>query len=134
METPLRFQSEEIPRAHSLTIGNLVFHALNTAEIFFGILTLIGLLAGHWSLVCRIVGGTLLGLVAFQTWMLFSILDERTMAKIRGEEIPPSIWHTTYISSEVVKVVVLVLLIVLQIRQFRRNVLEQNESTNLLTD
>lgn len=134
METPLRFQSEEIPRTHSLVIGNLVFHALNTAEITFGTLSLICLVAGCWSRLCKAVNTILLLLLAFQTWILFAILDDRTLAKIRGEEIPPSIWHTTYISSEVIKVLILVVLIVLQIRQLRQNLLEQFESNRLLNE
>lgn len=124
METPLRFQSDQVPRTHSLVIGNLVFHALNTAEITFGALSLAALLCGRWNWICRSVNGSVLALLAFQTWLLFAILDARTLAKIRGEEIPDSIWHSTYISLEVIKVGLLVVLLILQIRQFRRNIAE----------
>lgn len=123
METPLRFQADEVPREHSLAIGNLVFHYLNGAEIIFGSITLLGLFMGTWTAACRTTAFAALSLLTFQTWMLFAILDERTLATIRGEEVPTSHWHSVYIGCEGIKLLILIILLVMQIQQYRRNLI-----------
>ena len=46
METPLRFRPEQISLVEALSIGRLVFHALNAVELFFAVVLAICLIAG----------------------------------------------------------------------------------------
>lgn len=119
MEAPLRFQAEEVPQVHALRIGHLVFHGLNSVELVLGSVTLLGLLAGGWNRSCRISSLLLLLVLTVQTWLLFTVLDERTLAKIAGQELEPAIWHSAYIGLELLKAILLVILAFFQIRQFR---------------
>ena len=66
------------------------------------------------------MGVIAIGILAFQTWMLFGILDERTLARIAGEELPDAPWHSIYIGLEVIKLLALASLAFLQVR-FVRN-------------
>ena len=120
VKTPARFSLEDVPREYILAVGNKVFHALNTAEMLFGSITLFGLLLGNWPRTCRFVGFALLGILVIQTWLLFGVLDERTLAQIRGEEVTPSNWHGVYVGLEILKVLLLTIFAVLQIKIFNR--------------
>ena len=121
IETPTRFAVEEVPRENILAIGNRVFHALNTSEILFAGFTLVGLVTGNWTRNCRWVGVAAISILVIQTWMLFAVLDERTLAQVRGESVAPAHWHSLYIGLELLKLVLLVTLTVMQIRQFKTN-------------
>lgn len=108
-----------MPRENILAIGNRVFHALNTSEILFASITLLGLVFGGWASKTRTIGYTTLAVLAVQSWLLFGVLDARTLAQIQGETLPPSHWHSVYIGLEVFKLLLLATLLVLQIHQFQ---------------
>lgn len=118
VETPVRFEVESLKQADVLAIGHRVFHALNYAEIGFATIIAISLFATRPSALCLCVAGIAIAILAVQTWMLFGILDERTLAKIAGEELPDSPWHLVYIGLELIKLAFLTGLASMQIRQF----------------
>ena len=120
IETPTRFSLDSVPRENILAIGNRVFHALNKSEILFASLTLLGIVFGRWTVNTRLIGLATLVVLAIQSWLLFGILDERTLAQIQGETLPSSHWHSVYIGLEVLKLLLLGSLLVLQIRQFQK--------------
>ena len=82
----------------------------------------------HKSL-CNGVGVAVLLILVFQTGLLFGVLDQRTLAKIAGQQLPDSPWYQFYVGLELAKVMFLIALVTLQIRQFSRSV-ELNHSTS----
>ncbi len=128
VETPLRFQPEQIDRIEALSIGHLVFHALNIAEILFASLLLAaaGLSAAAAGMARQ---NTLLGIVVsillVQTLLLFTVLDWRTLAIINGQPVPEASYHMWYVGLDLVKLALLVLLTILQIRRFQRDCRDQ---------
>ncbi len=130
VETPLRFRPEQISLVEALSIGHLVFHALNISELLFAaLLVILTFLPGTVPVtkaqrIHLAVAGTIL---LVQTILLFTILDQRTLAIIDGQEVPPANYHTWYVGLDLVKLVLLTGLAALQIRQFENNA--QNSST-----
>ena len=114
MEAWLKFQAEGVSQEAGLSIGRLIFGALNKVEIFF-FLTLLAVLIGKYSHLTtktkwRIVSS--LGLVLLlQTFHLLPVLDDRAAMIIRGDKLPYSYFHFYYVALEVVKVAVLVVTI-----------------------
>ncbi|MEO1530459.1 MAG: hypothetical protein AAFX06_34150, partial [Planctomycetota bacterium] len=59
-------------------------------------------------------------LLAFQTVLLYTKLDQRTALIINGEDVPPAPYHLIYIAMESVKLFLLVGLSHFQIRHFQQ--------------
>jgi len=118
VETPIRFHVETLEQADILSIGHRVFHALNYTEIGFAIIVALSAIAIRYSAICRCVAAGAILILAVQTWMLFGILDQRTLAKIAGEQLPDSPWHLFYIGLEVFKLMLLMVLTAFQIQKF----------------
>jgi hypothetical protein len=120
METPLRFQPEAVSLTEALSIGRLVFHALNAVELMCATLLVIavGTTRGPqriaWLLTCIVV------LLLLQTGLLFTVLDQRTAAVLRGEEVAPAMYHALYIGLDGLKLLLLIGLAILQIRDFEK--------------
>lgn len=129
VETPIRFQIDTLEQADVLSIGHRLFHVLNYAEIVFAILVGCSLVVVRHKSLCNGVGVAVLLILVFQTGLLFGVLDQRTLAKIAGQQLPDSPWHQFYVGLELAKVMFLIALATLQIRQFSRSV-ELNHSTS----
>lgn len=124
VETPLRFRPEQISLVEALSIGHLVFHALNISELLFAtLLAILTFLPGTLPatsgqrILLTVAGAILL----VQTILLFTILDQRTLAIIDGQEVPPASYHTWYVGLDLIKLVLLAGLAALQIRQLENH-------------
>lgn len=130
METPLRFQPEQVSQVEALSIGRLVFHALNIVEMVFALLLVIACCAGNkGSRSTAFLMMVIVLMLVAQTILLFTVLDERTAAILRGEEVPKAIYHSLYVGLDFLKLILLVSLATVQIRQFKTAV--RNRTTVL---
>ncbi len=121
MEAWLKFQAEGVTQGIGLSIGKLVFGALNKVEIFFLILLLISSFKRYWHLPKKTLRYILIGLViivVLQTFHLLPILDQRADMIIRGEQPSPSYFHFYYVVLEICKVFMLSLFIHLTLAKY----------------
>ena len=122
IETPLRFRPERISIDGALSIGRLVFHALNTAEILFALLIVFAAWLNRprpkleFRMQCLLAG-----LLVIQTMMLYWLLDPRVDKILAGEDVPKAIYHLLYISFDVIKLGLLSWLATYQIRDFEKS-------------
>lgn len=120
LETPVRIRTPAVSLADKLAIGHRVFHTLNRLEWLF--LVVSGLLALPRSpAVSRIQRGgvvALLAILALQTLLLLTILDQRTFAVIAGQPVSPAPWHAMYIVLDGIKLLLLCGLATIQLRRF----------------
>lgn len=109
MEAWVKFQAENITLPIGLSIGRVVFGALNKVEWAFAIIILTHLTfcrdrVKFRDLIYYIVAVTFLIL---QTFWLLPSLDARVEILLQGGSIPPSPLHFFYIAMETLKVVFL---------------------------
>ena len=124
LEAPLKFQAPNITQALGLGIGRIVFSALNKVEWFFAIgILLIGLVYRPKLNVVLLYSAVLLILVMDTFWLL-PLLDQRAGVIIDGGIPPTSHLHLTYISAEIVK---LLLLLILGAQQFQNLISDEKE-------
>ena len=107
MEAPLKFSAPGLTLPVALGIGHIVFHALTRVETVFAALLLIGLRFGEPTERIRGLFAAAALVVAAQTLLLFTRLDERTMIIIQGGEVEPAPYHWIYIGLDVVKLLLL---------------------------
>lgn len=111
MEAPLKFQAPGITLPLGLSIGRLVFFALNKIEIALAVIFLFSLFGA--SKIGR-GGGYVFGLVAgillFETVWLLPVLDVRAQQVIDGTAEPFSNMHLVYIFCDALKLVLLLAL------------------------
>lgn len=109
METPLKFRAPGVTLPIGLSIGKLVFRALNKAEWVFVIIIAIGMLIGKGHLTVFGFGGYGLALILLitQTLWLLPALDKRADALISGKPLLPSALHWYFIAAELGKVIAL---------------------------
>ena len=107
MEAPLKFGAPNLTRPVALEVGYIVFHALNKVEwtlcILLGV-TFIFLRPGKGAIAVYLA---LLTILILQTFWLFPVLDERTIAIINSRNVGESNFHLFYVVFEVIKVVLL---------------------------
>jgi hypothetical protein len=127
MEAPLKFKAPGVEMKQALSIGRIVFHALNRMEWISAALSWIILLRLQ---VVRTRGtGLLLGAITaillFQTFVLLPALDARAVQILMGGN-PLSSWHhTAYLAADVCKAMLLGLLASAQIQAFARAVISE---------
>lgn len=110
LEAPLKFRAPGITVPLGLGIGQLVFRALNAAELVFAAALTVAVLAGAaaWSVPASLIALTALWVVLVgQVALLRPKLDRRTRQILAGETPPRSHLHLAYITLEGVKVVLL---------------------------
>ncbi|TDM00338.1 MAG: hypothetical protein C4K58_03720 [Flavobacteriaceae bacterium] len=106
MESWLKFQAKGVSLEIGLSIGKLVFFALNKIEIILWVSVSYGCYGVKNSQNFKIWIG--LSLVLWlQTLYLLPVLDERADRIISGEPLPPSFHHLMYIILEACKLVLL---------------------------
>lgn len=111
MEAPLKFQAPNITIPLGLGIGYIVFHTLNKVEIVLGLLMLLSLyFARPRSKSISVSFGIITLILLIQTFVLFPLLDERTMKVINGTAEPFSNLHIFYIVADAIKVLCLLIL------------------------
>jgi len=122
METPLRFHPEQVSQVQALAIGHLVFHALNIVEIVFALLLTIACFVGNKGQTPKRLAflvATIVLILVVQTTLLFTVLDDRTMAIVSGEAVPKSLYHSIYVGLDFLKLILLVALATVQIQRFK---------------
>lgn len=135
MEAWLKFQAEGVTQVIGLSIGKLVFGALNKVEIFFLILLFISSFKRYWYLPKKTLKYTLMGLaviVLLQTFHLLPILDQRADMIIRGEQPSPSYFHFYYVVLEICKVITLSIFIHLTLTKYNDEVLPSSKGERIL--
>ena len=108
MEAPLKFQAPSLTLPVGLEIGHLVFHALNRIELAFA--AIIGVVTFLFNSRLRPLTAVLILWLLAQTALLYTKLDERTLAIINGDTVPEAPYHLVYIGMEVVKLFMLLYL------------------------
>lgn len=108
MEAWLKFQAPGISRAEGLSIGILVFYALNKVEITLAVCITILLFLKPQRLIKPFLSlyylMALLILVIQTLWLLPS-LEDRAHLIIAGIDVPDSRIHLVYIVIELVKII-----------------------------
>lgn len=118
MEAPLKFQAELVTLPIGLSVGRVIFGALNKIEWVLLALLVISETFNRfrngtpgWTLV-------LLAIVGFQSFWLLPALDARAALIIDGRLLPPSNTHFYYLAFEVAKLTALVLYTRLALKSF----------------
>lgn len=109
MESWIKFRAPGVTLSAGLSIGSLVFRALNRVEwllllasaAWFAVFKQTG--AAAPALLCA--GGLLL---AVQTFYLLPKLNARAQALIAGKSVTPSRIHLAFVASEIIKTVLLI--------------------------
>ncbi|MDE5492553.1 hypothetical protein [Elizabethkingia meningoseptica] len=107
MEAWLKFRAQGVTLPIGLSIGKIVFTALNKMEWFFAIIIIAGLVAEKVSFLNwrnTSIAIPLL-LLLLQTLWLLPILNERATLQIQGQIVPVSNLHFFYVAMELIKVV-----------------------------
>lgn len=111
METRLKFRASGVTLPIGLSIGKLLFRALNKVEWAFAIIIAIGLLIskGHLNIVVFVGYGLTIFLLVMQTLWLLPALEKRADALISGQTLLPSALHWYFVAAELGKVIALFL-------------------------
>ncbi|MEX0274848.1 MAG: hypothetical protein AB3N16_10760 [Flavobacteriaceae bacterium] len=111
MEAPLKFRSPLVDKRIGVSIGRLVFTALNRVELV--LLAIVLSISFYQGLA---VGFQLWGvsvIIVVQTLVLLPHLDKRAKAIVNGEHYGGTSWqHGVYIVSEVLKVLLLLWILI----------------------
>ncbi len=127
VEAPLKFKAPGVELKQALSIGRLVFNALNRIEwiclIFSWLLILrLKIVRTRGSVILLSVISVIL---AFQTWGLFPALEARVVQVMAGNLLEATWHHQAYIYAEVAKALCLGVLAAAQIQAFARAVLSE---------
>lgn len=111
METWLKFRAPGVTLPIGLSIGKLVFRALNKVEWVFAIIIAIGMLISKSHSNIFILGGygVTIFLLVMQTLWLLPALEKRADALISGQTLLPSTLHWYFVAAELGKVIALFL-------------------------
>jgi hypothetical protein len=110
MEAWLKFQAEGVTQVIGLSIGRLVFGALNKVELFFMAVLLISAFKLRWfkrNKTLRNILIALLVLLLAQTFYLLPALDQRAVMIINGSVPSASYFHFYHVFFELSKVILL---------------------------
>lgn len=107
LATPVKFQAPHLTLAVALEVGKVTFHLLHKVE--WGLLALTFFLAYLAKVDKKNQGSMLiLGIIlALQNLWLIPTLDLRIDAIVAGITLPPRHFHITYITIEILKLVLL---------------------------
>ena len=108
LEAPLKFQAPGVTREIGLSIGIVVFGALNKVELLLGTLIFVLLIRAKPSRVLWIVYSIIFAFLLTQTFWLTPELVIRAKAIIAGETVPPSPLHGITIVLEGLKIIALI--------------------------
>lgn len=112
MEAWLKFQAEGVTLKIGLSIGSLVFNALNKVELILAIGILITLVLTKNNIKIGLLKRMLLpySILLFQSCYLLPVLDKRILSIQQGFPIPKSYDHLWYVILEVIKITALILI------------------------
>lgn len=107
LEAPLKFRAPEVTVRIGLGIGRLVFRALNTAEVVFAAVVLVGVLLTPASAGARTAEFVAIAALALQLVAVRPRLNRRTAAVLADEPAPRSRAHLGYVALESIKALAL---------------------------
>lgn len=122
LATPLKFLAPSLIRPVAMEIGYVVYHTLNALEIALALAMIaISFRSERTRRTCRLESLPAL-LLAIQTLLLYTVLDARTLAIIRGTEPPQPSFHAAYVGLEILKLALLLYLAHLQMERFAERI------------
>ncbi len=107
VEAPLKFTAPGVTVEVGVSIGRIVFGALNKIEGVLFTLWLIAILAFNPKAVSFVGLLMIISILALQTFWLLPALDERVDMLLEGASLPASPLHTYFIVGEIIKIVCL---------------------------
>lgn len=128
LDGPIRFTAPslkqavapELGRAIALDIGSVTFRAFSKVEMVWAIATLLLLLVARpFAKIPRAIAGLFAlvwPIVAFQGLVLIPALAARSQMIMKGQTPPPAPYHMLYSTTEIIKLVSLIVLGVLLIK------------------
>jgi hypothetical protein len=121
MEAPLKFQAPGITLPLGLSVGRLIFFALNKIEIVLAVIFLLSLFGTRYLGRAAIVTfGCIVLILATETMWLLPALDVRAEQVISGTADPFSSLHLFYIAFDAAKLILLFVLGTLILKQHLR--------------
>lgn len=108
LEAPLKFRAPGVTLQIGLSIGRLVFRALNSAEVLIALGTAVALGLSHPRTGTVMAFAIAAGSLIAQLIGVRPRLTRRSDAVLAGETAPRSRAHYTYVALEAVKVFALV--------------------------
>lgn len=110
MEAWLKFQAEGVTQKIGLSIGSLVFNALNKVEIVISVTILLVQLSIRNIFATKYLKKLLLpfSILVFQSIYLLPALDERAQLIIKNIDIKNSYDHIIYVFLEIIKMITLI--------------------------
>ena len=107
LEAPLKFRAPNVTLQIGLSIGRLVFRALNTVEVAFALVLLAIVVAGPMPVRIIVAFAVAFAALAVQLIAVRPRLTRRSDQVLAGSEGPRSRGHWAYVGLEAVKVVAL---------------------------
>ena len=104
LEAPLKFRATGVTVRIGLSIGRLVFRALNVAEAVFAAILLVAGVFGNLPTRVLPVGAVAVAVLVLQLGAVRPRLTRRSDRVLAGEDAPRSAAHHVYIALELVKV------------------------------
>jgi hypothetical protein len=108
LEAPLRFRAPGVTIPIGLSIGRLVFRALNLAEAALAVTVTAAVLAGNAPGLTVAFTATADALLAVQTGVIRRPLSRRTSQVLAGADPSRTRPHLYYVTAEIIKVITLV--------------------------
>lgn len=105
MESWLKFRAPGVTVSIGLSIGKLVFNALNKMEWLFAVVILVNYILNKQEMASGIIVwfGIAFCFLLVQTFWLLPALDARANAVISGKTLAPSPLHWYYVTGEFIK-------------------------------
>ncbi|OBF80225.1 hypothetical protein A5791_08810 [Mycobacterium sp. 852002-51163_SCH5372311] len=107
LEAPLKFRAPNVTLQIGLSIGRLVFRALNTVEVAFALVILAIVVAGPMPVRITVAFAVAFVALAVQLVVVRPRLTPRSDQVLAGSDGPRSRGHWAYVGLEAVKVVAL---------------------------
>jgi len=117
IEAPLKFRATGVTLPIGLSIGRLVFRALNSAETVLAAIVLVAVAVGSVPARVLPVIGLAAAVLLIQLAVVRPRLTRRSNRVLAGEGVPRSPGHLAYIALELVKVVALLVAGILLLAQ-----------------
>jgi len=110
LEAPLKFRAPGVEVAVGLSIGRIVFRALNAIELAWAIVIVIVLVVDPPVIAAIVAAVVSIVLLLIQLGAVRPRLNQRSDRVLAGETLPRSKSHHAYVVLEVAKVAALLLL------------------------
>lgn len=126
MEAPVKFTAPSLSLEVGLDVGRTVFSALNKIELGFAVLIIISFFISSVEKKIILTFSFIFIILLMQTFWLLPSLNERAAVIISGGVPPDSSDHILYIILELIKIIMLVLLGLFQINNFKKIVIRES--------